>query len=312
MSFKVEDIIKEKFIKACERRETPFWRSPYVGTKVAINRVSKKPYRGVNVFFLHGEYASYKQWAELGYKCDKGKGEIAFFNTKSIYPAKDADGNPVLDADGNPKMKKSWIMRYYNVWERHNVHNDKGEIAPSVLPMDYVDTTPATELEENAKSALMAYMAANGIDYSEDAENLAYYDTVLKNVHLPIEMMSENERVSTLAHECAHSTGAEHLLDRAFGNKVVSKELYSREELIAETASALFCGEMGVKVDLDNTTAYLAGWARFLKETPAKSIVTALYQAQRATRLMMGEPLASVKGEADGVDAKGEADAKAA
>lgn len=297
MAFKVADIIKERFIKAIENGETPIWRSPYVGSKAAINRVSKKPYRGINVFFLHGEYASFKQWTELGYKCEKGKGEIAFFYSRNQYAEKDGNGNSILDKDGNPKMKDGWILRYYNVWERHNVRNEKGEIAPSVMDTE-IDTTPATECEKVAKETLLDYMAANGIHYEETAENKAYFCPGLKKVHLPIDIVSETARVSTLAHECAHSTGASHLLNRKFGNVFIEEELYSREELVAETASALFCGEMGVAIDFDSTTAYLKGWAKFLKETPSNAIVTAIYQAQRATRLMMGEPLESIKGKA--------------
>lgn len=300
MAFKVEDIIKEKFIAACENGETPVWRSPYVGSEVAINRVSKKAYRGINVFFLHGEYASYKQWSELGYKCDKGKGEIAFFNSRTLYAVKDENGNPVLDEDGNPKMKSGWLLRYYNVWERHNVHNDKGEIAPPVKGEKEIDTTPATELEVRAKEMLMEYMAANGIKYAEDGVNMAYFLPSQNVVHLPLDMVSETARVCTLAHECAHSTGAEHLLNRKFGSAYSShKDTYSREELIAETASAIFCGEMGIAVNFESTTAYLQSWAKYLKETPAKAIVTAIYQAQKATRLMRGETLASVKGETE-------------
>jgi len=313
MGIKVEDIIKEKFIAALENGETPVWRSPYVGCEVAINRVSKKPYRGVNVFFLHGEYASFKQWKELGYTCEKGKGEIAFFNTRTTYAAKDKDGNPVLDKDGNPKMKSGWVLRYYNVWERHNVRNEKGEIAPPVMGEKEIDHTPATELEAKAKAVLFDYMKANGITYREDGENCAYFRPLTKEVHLPFDMISENARVCTLAHECAHSTGAEHLLNRKFGTAYSShKDTYSREELIAETASAIFCGEMGVRVDFDSTTAYLKSWAKYLHETPAKMIVTAIYQAQRATRLMRGEPLASVKGETENAETTETKEAKAA
>ena len=294
---KVEDIIKEKFIKALESEHRAIWRSPYVGCEVAINRVSKKPYRGVNVLFLHGEYASYKQWKELGYTCEKGKSEIAFFNTRTEYTVKDENGNEVKDENGKPKTKSGWVLRFYNVWERHNVRNEKGEIAPAITPEKEKDETPATELEKAAIAKLHKYLESNGIAYTESAENMAYFSPAVNTVHMPSEMISENARVCTFAHECAHSTGAKHLLDRKFGNAYApSKDTYSREELVAETASAIFCGENGVAVDFDNTTAYLQSWGKYLKDTPARTIVTAIYQAQRAVRLMNGEPLASIKG----------------
>lgn len=306
---KVEDIIKEKFLEALESEKRAIWRSPYVGPDVAINRVSKKPYRGVNVLFLHGEFASYKQWTELGYKCDAGKSEIAFFNTRTVYAVKDEDGNEVKDENGNTKTKQGWVLRFYKVWERHNVHNEKGEIPPAVTPEKAIDTTPATEREQAAIAKLHQYMDANGIKYEESAENMAYFTpSPLNAVHMPIDMISENARVCTLAHECAHSTGAVHLLNRKFGNAYSSrKDSYSREELIAETASAIFCGENGVAVDFDNTTAYIQSWARFIKDTPARAIVTAIYQAQRAVRLMNGESLASIKGKEDETETRDKA-----
>lgn len=295
---KVEEIIKEKFLAALESGKTPVWRSPYVGAEVAINRVSKRPYRGINVLFLHGEYASYKQWKELGYTCEKGKSEIAFFNTRTTYTPKDANGNPETDKDGKPIIKQGWILRYYNVWERHDVRNEKGEIAPPVRPEKQTDKTPQTEAERNALNALHAYMNGNGIKYTESARNLAYFVPETNTIHMPHELISERDRVATLAHECAHSTGAKHLLDRKFGNAYApSRESYSREELIAETASAIFCGENGVVVDIDNSAAYLANWAKYIKDTPAKTIITAIYQAQKSARLLNGEPLKSIKGE---------------
>ena len=304
---KVEEIIKEKFIKALEENKKAICSSPYVGAEVAINRVSKRPYRGINVLFLHGEYASFKQWGELGYKCEKGKSEIAFFNSKVNYTPKDENGNPETDKDGKPIIKQGWILRFYNVWERHNVRDEKGEIAPAVRPEKEADKTPPTEAEANATAALHAYMDANGIAYTEDAINLAYFMPSANRIHLPAEMTSERERVLTLAHECAHSTGAKHLLDRKFGNAYSpSKEAYSREELIAETASAIFCGEKGVNVDIDNSVAYLQNWAKYLHDTPAKTIITAIYQAQKASRLLNGEPLESVKGKAADKDGETE------
>lgn len=309
---KVEDIIKDKFLKALESGEKPLWRSPYVGSEVAINRVSKRPYRGINVFFLHGEYASFKQWNELGYKCEKGKGEIAFFNTRTTYTPKDENGNPEMDKNGNPVIKQGWILRYYNVWERHNVRNEKGEIAPPVMGEKEIDKTPATDRENAAKDALFAYMKANGIAYIEDGENMAYFSPSLKRVHMPAEMISENARICTLAHECAHSTGADHLLNRKHGTIFdPSRETYSREELIAETASAIFCGERGIAVDIDNTVAYLQSWAKYIRDTPARAIITALYQAQKATRLLNGEPIESINRTPENSEKASETDAAA-
>lgn len=309
MSHKVADIIKEKFIEALEKDAKPIWRSPYVGNHTAINRVSKKPYKGINVFFLCGEYASYKQWSELGYKCEKGKSEIAYFYTCKWYHDKDENGNLMYDKKGNPIERSAWILRFYQVWERHNVRDENGNIAPSIYGDDenIIDDTPPSECEQKAMDVMHKYIADNGFIYTVDLENKAYFVPATNVIHMPKEMVSENARVCTLAHECAHSTGADFLLNRKMGGYRNGKESYSKEELIAETASALFCAEHGVSVDTDNTTAYLAGWAKYLKETPAQTILTAIYQAQKAVRLMNGESLEKVK---NSTENKGEVDNK--
>lgn len=291
---KVEEIVKEKFLKALKENKEAVWTSPYVGPRVAINRVTKKPYRGINILFLHGEYASYKEWTERGFHPEKGKSELCFFNTRKEYDQLDENGTPILNKKGEKLKKSVWIMRFYYIWERHNVKNDKGEIAPSVLPPSEIDKTPATKREKKAKDILLTYMKTNGITYSETAENMAYFIPAKNHIHMPEKMKSETARIGTLAHECAHSTGASHLLDRKLAEGT-SREAYSREELIAETASAIFCTENGVNVDLDNSAAYIKGWYKYINETPAKTIIAAIYQAQKASRLMNGESLAKIK-----------------
>ena len=99
---------------------------------------------------------------------------------------------------------------------------------------------------------------------------------------------SPDDYYATLFHELAHATGAKHRLDRELGR--AGSDAYSREELVAEMASAFLCARYGIDGPaLPNQTAYLAGWIKTLKGDP-HLVIRAARQAQRAARLILGKP----------------------
>ena len=60
-------------------------------------------------------------------------------------------------------------------------------------------------------------------------------------------------------------------------------EQYSQEELIAEIGNAFLCGKTGIEnKTLKNSTAYISGWLKKLKNDK-RLIVIAAAQAQKAT-----------------------------
>jgi antirestriction protein ArdC len=106
------------------------------------------------------------------------------------------------------------------------------------------------------------------------------------------------EYYSTLFHELAHATGADHRLNRNL-SRWQETEFYSREELVAEMASAFLCAHCGLDNEvIPNQAAYLANWIKILKGDPRLVIVTA-GQAQKAANLILG--IAPDKTEADAV-----------
>ena len=87
MSKSVYEMVTERIIEQLESGVIP-WEKPWTGVRSgAFNRVSKKSYSLLNQMLLkhRGEYASFKQWQELGGKVRKGeKSEIVvFWNIKS-------------------------------------------------------------------------------------------------------------------------------------------------------------------------------------------------------------------------------------
>jgi antirestriction protein ArdC len=92
----------------------------------------------------------------------------------------------------------------------------------------------------------------------------------------------------TLFHKLIHSTGHESRLARKFGERF-GDELYSKEELIAETGAAFLCAIAGLETEQSerNTTAYLQHWISALKQD-SRLIVQAAASAQRAVDMITG------------------------
>lgn len=68
MSINVYELVTNRIIEQLENNIIP-WEKPWSGTiDGAFNRVSKKPYSILNQMLLkyNGEYATFKQWQELG------------------------------------------------------------------------------------------------------------------------------------------------------------------------------------------------------------------------------------------------------
>lgn len=82
MSVNVYEMVTERIIKQLEQGTIP-WQKPWGGVlSGAFNRVSKRPYSLINQMLLEhdGEYATFKQWKDLGGHIKKGaKAEMVVF-----------------------------------------------------------------------------------------------------------------------------------------------------------------------------------------------------------------------------------------
>ena len=78
----VSEMVTDRIIEQLEQGVIP-WEKPWGGViDGAYNRISKKPYSLLNQMLLQhsGEYATFKQWSELGGHIRKGeKSEIVVF-----------------------------------------------------------------------------------------------------------------------------------------------------------------------------------------------------------------------------------------
>ena len=97
----VYEMVTERFIEELEKGNIP-WQKPWSGVRSgAFNRVSKKAYSILNQMMLKhtGEYATFKQWSELGGKIKKGeKSEMVVFWKIMQKTETNSDGEQITKA----------------------------------------------------------------------------------------------------------------------------------------------------------------------------------------------------------------------
>lgn len=261
----VYEIVTDRIIKQMEKGIIP-WH----GGMAKFNRVSKKGYSVLNQLLLpfDGEYATLKQWNELGGKVKAGeKGNIVTYWNFINKTEK--------QEDGTEKVKSFPILRYYTVFHISQVEG--------VEPLENIDF--ANMEVESAEDVKNTYFERESCRLFVEKSDRAYYSPSFDEVHVPELNQFENsdEFYSTLFHEMTHSTGAAIRLDRLSSTAFFGNEDYSKEELVAEIGSAMLSSVAGLNTEktFNNSVAYLQSWLRVLKNDP-RMIVSAASKAEKA------------------------------
>lgn len=232
MSKNVYEMVTERIIEELEKGRIPWqWERPWTGVKSgAYNRISKKPYSLLNQMLLGkaGEWATFKQWTELGGHIRKGEKSsfVTFWKVQEIEEIKE---------DGTKEIKQIPLLRYYNVFHISQVEG--------VKPLE-METLNTTEPIETAEKIFKDYVTREGIRVEQTANNKAYYSPTFDLIHLPLieQFTRAEEYYSTAFHEATHSTMKESRCNRQEDRKgklvAFGSEEYSKEELVAEIGSA--------------------------------------------------------------------------
>jgi len=235
------------------------------------NLVSKKEYRGINVFQLAcQDYSSpywltFKQCQERGGHIKQGEKSTPVILWKWIG-CKDRE-------EGVHGMMP--FLRYYSVF---NVDQTEGVAAPEPAEVNNtVDTIPNVA-DLVANMPLRPELKFGG--------NRAFYSPSLDYVQLPhlSIFITPEEYYSTLFHEYVHATGHEKRLGRKsiLEPSYFGSHDYSKEELVAEMGAAFLCGHAGIENStIENSAAYIKGWLKALKNDKTL-LVHAAGQAQKA------------------------------
>ena len=171
-SLNVYEMVTERIIKQLEQGTIP-WQKPWTGVRSgAFNRVSKKPYSLINQAILEkpGEYASFKQWKDLGGHVKKGaKAEmVVFWKIIDVEEKNDK---------GEIEKKKLPLLRYYNVFHISHVEG--------VEPLKEKLNTEIEPIEE-ADRIIKDYVDREQLVFNECKSNRAYYAPLIDTVVVPL------------------------------------------------------------------------------------------------------------------------------
>lgn len=276
----VYEMVTARIIAELEKGNIP-WEKPWTGVRSgAYNRISKKPYSIINQMLLQhtGEYATFKQWTDLGGHIRKGeKSEFVVF--WKILEKKETN-----EDIGEKEVRKIPMLRYYNVFHISQVDG----VEPLTLPFAEVEPIEA------ADKIITEYVEREHIIFEECASNEAFYNPSRDRVVVPMKEQYKhiNEYYSTTFHELTHSTGHKNRLDRLHtgADAAFGSETYSKEELVAEIGSASLMNLLGIETinTFQNSAAYIQSWLKVLK-SDNKFIVSASSKAEKAVNYIVSE-----------------------
>lgn len=281
MSKSVYDMVTDRIITELENGFIP-WQKPWTGTPdSAFNRISKRPYSLINQFLLgkSGEWASFKQWQDLGGKIRKGEKSsfVVFWKMQETEHEKE---------DGTKEIRQIPLLRYYNVFHISQVEG--------VEPLTK-DELPEVKPIESADKVLNDYVEREGIRLEHVRSDEAFYSPIRDMIQLPLmeQFNCINEYYSAAFHEATHSTMKETRCNRQEDRKgkIVSfgSDEYSKEECIAEIGSAAIMNLLGLETPktFKNSAAYIQSWLRVLRNDN-KFIVSASSKAEKAVQYIIG------------------------
>ncbi len=277
---KAYEIITETIIEKLERGTVP-WHQPW-SSEAAKNLISKRDYRGINVFLLGASryanpyWLTFRQAKQLGGHVKKGERSTPMVFWKWLERERDNPDTGEIETVSTP------LLRYYRVF---NVEQCEGIPAEKVPALENArDFRPIEEAER-----VVQEMPQRPIIQHEAAQ--AFYRPSADVVNMPAPKLftGDEEYYSTLFHELTHATGHESRLKRLDTDKVAAfgGKDYSQEELVAEMGSAFLYGHCGIAERIiDNSAAYIQGWLRRLRNDKSLVVFVAA-QAQKAVDFIL-------------------------
>ena len=275
----VPEIITESVLKQLEQGVAP-WRKPW-STSIPRNLISKKTYRGLNVFLLATQgygspyWLTFNQAKQLGAHVRQGeKSTLVSFWKFNEYAKENRD-------TGEVENKTSVLLRYYRIF---NIEQCEG--LKALRGDDYKPVNAITECES------IANRMPNPPRFEQHSQ--AFYRPSADVVGMPSRNCFESPEAyySTLFHELTHSTGHVSRLNRFEANSTdhqFGSESYSKEELIAEMGAAMLAGMAGIShATLSNSASYLQTWIQRLK-SDSRLLVSAAWHAQKAADYILGK-----------------------
>lgn len=272
------DRITERIISLLEQGTVP-WKKPWkASTGWPRNYVSKKPYRGINVFLLVSMsyespfWLTFRQASELGGNVRKGEKScpVVFWKRFKVHEEESGEEKEVL------------LLRIYHVFNAAQCEALK-------------DAPTAENVPVSAKPAQVIAGMPNPPAIKHGMTR-AFYSPSEDSIGMPMRerFEIEDDYFATLFHEAVHSTGHAKRLNRATLNESAGfgSDPYCKEELIAEMGAAFLCGYAGIgERTISSSAAYISTWLERLKRDKTL-LIQAASQAQRAADFILGTKFA--------------------
>ncbi|MDQ3050816.1 MAG: zincin-like metallopeptidase domain-containing protein [Bacteroidota bacterium] len=272
-SEKIKDVyqlVTNRILEQLEKGIIP-WRRTWTDAGLPQNLITRKPYRGLNVWLLaslgyvQNFFLTYQQLKEVGGTVKKDEKPYLVVYFKWIETG---------DQNGEEKFKKPFL-RYFKVYNVAQCNGIKKEIIPRILKPNHPIEDCKFIVESMPNLPLIVFR-----------NNDPYYHPEGDYINMPaIEYFDSSVAYyETLFHELVHSTGHKSRLNR---KEIMEKhrfgsEQYAIEELTAEFGSCYIQSIAGIQEKLgENSAAYIQNWYAVLKKNP-RLVVYAGSQAQKA------------------------------
>ena len=278
----VYQMVTDRIISIIESGTVPWRKSWSAGTGMPRNLVSKKEYRGINVFLLSAmSYSSpfwltYKQATDLGGFVRKGEKSTPVIFWKML------DKQNQEQEDDTQATGKIPMLKHYNLF---SIEQCDG----ITIPPDPEETVNPFTPVEKAEQIIKGYTNRPEIHYGG---NRAFYRVSEDRVQMPHEhtFNTSADFYHILFHELSHSTGAKHRLAR---REVVERhefgsDDYSTEEICADLCASMLCAVAGIGNEtIEMSASYIKGWLSVLR-SDKKAIVVAAARAQAGADWILG------------------------
>jgi antirestriction protein ArdC len=217
-----------------------------------INAANQKLYRGINVLMLWAdahkhnysshEWATYRQWNEVGAQVRKGERSTIVVFWKFFDSETEEQQEYIDDTPARPRC----FARAYHVFNAAQVEGYEAK------PEKHL---PESERIAEAEAFFNAIPAT--IQYGGDR---AYYSPAGDYIQMPpfAQFKSAAKYVSVLCHELSHWSGAKTRLNRDLSGRFGDAS-YALEELCAQISASFLCAELEVRSEPSaDDAAYLS------------------------------------------------------
>ncbi len=280
--------ITDQIIRLLEEGTIP-WKQPWTDNGPPRNLISRRPYRGINVFLLSFRgYASpfwltSKQIEKIGGNLKPGEEPVLVVCWKWRGRIEQNGGNE------KGEEKETWTPW---CWFHDVFNTDQCLGIDHMLPKIRKRKFSPIQACENIVGSML------NKPIMEHSEAKAYYWPLFDSVNMPNAALfnSNAEYYSVLFHELVHSTGhhtrlgRHRILKKGFDSHAHS---YSQEELVAEMGAAFLCAHAGIEsTTVENSTAYIQAWLKKLN-SDKKAVFFAAAYAQKAVDFILGKKIKS-------------------